>query len=114
MVGPEGFCHRSNRECIEFGFVMLYEEIRVRCSLESRLLYFGVAVFWRVALRPSPSSDGSLRGRKPCISIAGNDDRRAGAFAFGELTNGGHADFQLLRFSADNGAIEIRLMQSVL
>src|SRR6267154_2097593 len=48
------------------------------------------------------------------ILIARNHDSRACAFAFGELTSGSHADFQLLGFSADNWAIEVRLIQSIL
>src|SRR6266571_6780469 len=48
------------------------------------------------------------------ILIARNHDSRTCAFAFGELTSGSHADFQLLHFSADNWAIEVRLIESVL
>jgi len=52
--------------------------------------------------------------RNPAISITRNHDSRTCAFAFGELTSGSHADFQLLGFSADNWAIEVRLIQSIL
>src|SRR6267154_4655361 len=46
--------------------------------------------------------------------IARNHDCRASALAFGQLTSGGHADFEILLFSADDWAIEIRLVQSIL
>src|SRR5260370_16098367 len=65
-----------------------------------------------------------LRIRSPCepyraeynppILIARDHDSRTCAFAFGELASRSHANFQLLGFSADNWAVEIRLIQSIL
>src|SRR3984893_19601033 len=51
---------------------------------------------------------------QPAISIALNHDRGTCAFAFGELASGSQADLQLLRFPADNWAIEVWLIESVL
>ena len=50
----------------------------------------------------------------PAISITRNHDGGTSAFAFGELASGSQADLQLLRFSADDWAIEVRLIESVL
>src|SRR6266705_2162259 len=58
------------------------------------------------ALRVRTSSQPTL--------VARNHDCRASAFAFGQLTSGSHADFQLWRFSADDWAIEIWLIQGIL
>jgi hypothetical protein len=55
-----------------------------------------------------------MRMSNPAISITRNHDGRTCAFAFGEFASGSHADLQLLRFSADNWAIEVRLMQGIL
>lgn len=99
----------------------------MRHSFASRLLYFGIDPFWRVPPWPikqqigphaPPYSALSVYAVAPSttqpILITRNHDSRACAFAFGELTSGSHADFQLLGFSADNWAIEVRLIQSIL
>src|SRR6267143_2612587 len=62
---------------------------------------------------PSPCEPYRVEYNPP-ILIARNHDSRTCAFAFGELASGSHADFQLLGFSADNWAIEVRLIQSIL
>src|SRR5438046_1390605 len=61
-----------------------------------------------------PPCEGYRAEYNQPILIARNHDSRTCAFAFGELASGSHADFQLLGFSADNWAIEVRLIQSIL
>ena len=99
----------------------------MRHSFASRLLYFGIDLFWCVPPWPNPqqigphappyfvpSVDAVTPSTTHAILIARNHDSRTCAFAFGEFTSGSHADFQLLGFSADNWAIEVRLVQSIL
>src|SRR6059058_1134669 len=61
-----------------------------------------------------PPCEGYLAEYNQPILIARDHDSRTCAFAFGELASGSHADFQLLGFSADNWAIEVRLIQTIL
>src|SRR5579859_2463268 len=83
------------------------------------LLSIASIVIWRDSLAESDDS-GLIRGQRSiavtlsCYLIARNHDGRTGAFPFWQLTSGRHADFQLLRFAADNWTVEVRLMQSIL
>src|SRR5260370_2589832 len=90
---------------------MLSEDPRMRHSFPSRLLYFGIDLFRCVPLWPNQQQIGPHA--RPYL-IARNHDSRTCAFAFGELASRSHANFQLLGFSADNWAIEVRLIQSIL
>src|SRR5260370_41384572 len=55
-----------------------------------------------------------MRMGNPVISITRNHDGGTCAFAFGELASRSQGDLQLLRFSADDWTIEVRLIQSIL
>src|SRR5260370_40667472 len=90
---------------------MLSEDPRMRHSFPSRLLYFGIDLFRCVPLWPNQQQIGPHA--RPYLT-ARNHDSRTCAFAFGELASRSHAMFQLLGFSADNWAIEVRLIQSIL
>ena len=48
------------------------------------------------------------------LSITRNHDGGTCAFAFGELASGSQSDLQLLQLSADNWAVEVRLIESIL
>src|SRR5205823_4532875 len=61
-----------------------------------------------------PPCEGYRAEYNQPILIARDHDSRTCAFAFGELASGSHADFQLLGFSADSWAIEVRLIQTIL
>src|SRR5438094_6833654 len=61
-----------------------------------------------------PPCEGYRAEYNQPILIARDHDSRTCAFTFGELASRSHSDFQLLGFSADNWAIEVRLIQSIL
>ncbi|PYU09973.1 MAG: hypothetical protein DMG29_18420 [Acidobacteria bacterium] len=68
----------------------------------------------RIGRSHEPFQHVLLPANRLVILIARNHDRGTCAFAFGKLTSGSHANLQLLNFSANNGTIEVRLMESVL
>jgi hypothetical protein len=57
---------------------------------------------------------GICEGYEAVILTTRNHNRGAGAFAFGKLPSGSHADLELLRFSADDWTVEIWLIEGVL
>src|ERR1700721_3788686 len=106
---------------------MLSEDTRMRPSFASRLcilvsIFSGECPLWPNQQQTYPHSppyslqpvNAVAPSTTQPVLIARNHDSRACAFALGELARRSHTNFQLLRFSADNWAIEVRLMQRIL